>query len=77
MRGFLEAALRPHPRRQQLLRGEVWHCPLCGFLLPNDWDGHFLPCVVRHAREIVFQAAVVPSTAWMSRANGSSSSATA
>lgn len=52
MRGFLEAALRPHPRRQQLLRGEVWHCPLCGFLLPNDWDGHFLPCIVRHAREI-------------------------
>lgn len=50
----LEAGLRPHPAQRRLLRGDVCFCPLCGFLLPNDWDGHFLPCLLRHLVEVCY-----------------------
>lgn len=43
------AALRPHPARARYLRGDVCYCPLCGFTLADDWDGHFLPCLAQHA----------------------------
>jgi len=44
-------ALRPHPNRARYLRGDVTYCPLCGFFLPNEWDSHFTPCLVRRGLE--------------------------
>lgn len=46
------AALRPHPNRARCLRGDVVYCPLCGFLLADDLDGHFLPCLAHRAAAV-------------------------
>lgn len=50
----LEADLRPHQTSPRLLRGDVCFCPLCGFLLVNNWDGHFLPCLLSHLVEVCY-----------------------
>jgi hypothetical protein len=41
-------ALYPYPSPARL--EAPGFCPLhCGFLLTNDWDGHFLPCLLGRA----------------------------
>lgn len=48
------AALYPHPGRARMR--DPGYCPLgCGFLLANDWDGHFVPCLVRRALDVWFR----------------------
>ena len=52
-RAILRAALRPSPRRHTLR--DPFFCPTgCGFLMADDWDGHFLACLVRRSTEIWF-----------------------
>lgn len=52
------AALQPHPNRARCLRGDVVYCPLCGFLLADDLDGHFTPCLVRRTATVAWHADV-------------------
>ena len=33
---------------------ERFFCPLCLFVLALDYDGHLLPCILRHATGIWF-----------------------
>lgn len=49
------AALRPfvEPRRGWLC--DPPYCPLaCGFLMANDWDGHFFACLRERAIGVWF-----------------------
>jgi len=33
---------------------DPFYCPLCGYHIVLDLDGHFLPCLLRHAITVQF-----------------------
>lgn len=34
---------------------ELYYCPLCGYHMHLDYDGHLLPCIVKHMRAVSFR----------------------
>ncbi len=52
----IEAELLRGYRKQRPPITDPFYCPLCGFTMIDDLDGHFLPCLVRRARSVSFAA---------------------